>query len=100
VLCQLSYSGVQWLTPAQQNSLKSRRIERTIELTMATLNHISVEIGAKFGSTFQEETALRMLQKVVQGWKDFYSKHSKNTIEFRITGVEAAPHGPASITNR
>jgi hypothetical protein len=61
---------------------------------MATPNHISVEIDANFGSAFQEETALRMLQKVVQGWKEFYlSKHSKNAIEFRIVAVETVPDG-------
>ena len=72
--------------------MKSYLIERTIELTMAKLNHISVEIDANFGSSFQEKTALRMLEKVVRGWKEFYhSKHSKNQIRFRITNVEMVP---------
>lgn len=43
-----------------------------IELTMARLNHISVEIDSNCGSTIQEETAFRMLEKVVRGWKEFY----------------------------
>jgi hypothetical protein len=81
--------------------LNSHLIERTIEITMARLNHISVEINATFGSTFQEETALRMLQKIVQGWRKFYlSKHSKNAIEFRIINVETAPEESALVTRR
>jgi hypothetical protein len=69
--------------------LNSHLIERTIEITMARLNHISVEINATFGSTFQEETALRMLNKYIYGWKAFFlEKHSKNAIEFRITNAE------------
>ena len=68
---------------------------------MARLNHISVEIDANFGSTFQEETALRMLEKVVRGWKEFYlSKHSKNAIEFRVINVETAPKESARATRR
>ena len=56
---------------------------------MARLNHISVEIEAQFGSAFQEETALRMLNKYIYGWKAFFlEKHSKNAIEFRITNAE------------
>ncbi len=64
-------------------------IERTIKITMARSNHISVEIEAKFGSTFQEEVAMRMLPKYINAWKAFFlEKHSKNAIEFRITNVE------------
>jgi hypothetical protein len=59
---------------------------------MARLQHISVEIDATFGSSFQEETALRMLEKVVRSWKEFHlSKHSKNQIRFRIANVEMVP---------
>jgi hypothetical protein len=77
---------------ARRKRLKSHLIGRTIELTMANLNHISVEIDANFGSSFQEETALRMLEKVVRSWKEFHlSKHSKNQIRFRITNVETVP---------
>ncbi len=68
---------------------------------MARLNHISVEIDATFGSGFQEQTALRMLQKIVQGWRKFYlSKHSKNDIEFRIINVETEPEESAQATRR
>ena len=55
---------------------------------MQKLNRISVEIDASFGSNFQEETALRMLQKYVYAWKAFFlEKHSSNAIEFRITNA-------------
>jgi hypothetical protein len=78
--------------PRWRKRLTSHLTESTIELTMAKLNHISLEIDATFGSSFQEETALRMLEKVVRGWKEFYlSKHSKNQIRFRIANVETVP---------
>ena len=68
---------------------------------MAKLNHISVEIDANFGSTFQQETALRMLEKIVRGWKAFYlSKHSKNVIDFRIINAEAVTHTKRRKTAR
>jgi hypothetical protein len=58
------------------------------QFTMPQLNHISVEIEATFGSQFQEESAVAMLEKVVQSWTEFYrSKHSKNTIRFRIVNA-------------
>ena len=56
---------------------------------MARLNHISVEIEAKFGSAFQEEVAVRMLHKYIYAWRKFFlEKHSKNEMEFRITNAE------------
>ena len=56
---------------------------------MARVNHISVEIEAKFGSTFQEETALRVLHKYINAWREFFlEKHSKNAIEFRIANAD------------
>lgn len=56
---------------------------------MARSNHISVEIEAKFGSAFQEEVAVRMLNKYIDAWRAFFlEKHSKNAIEFRITNAE------------
>jgi hypothetical protein len=60
---------------------------------MARSNHISVEIEAKFGSTFQEEVAVRMLNKYIDAWRAFFlEKHSKNAIEFRITNAEHITH--------
>lgn len=56
---------------------------------MAKTNHISVEIDAKFGSAFQEEVAVRMLNKYIYAWRAFFlEKHSNNAIEFRITNAE------------
>ena len=56
---------------------------------MAKSNHISVEIEAQFGSTFQEEVAVRMLNKYIDAWRAFFlEKHSKNAIDFRITSAE------------
>ena len=58
---------------------------------MPQLNHISVEIDATFGSQFQEESAVAMLEKVMQSWMEFYqSKHSNNHIRFRIICAELA----------
>jgi hypothetical protein len=77
---------------------RSHRLTKAIEvsldrahnrLTIAKLNHISVEIEAKFGSSFQEETALRMLHKYIYSRREFFlEKHSKNAIDFRITNAE------------
>ena len=58
------------------------------QLAMPKLNHISVEIDATFGSNFQEEVALHLLQKLVYAWKAaVLEKHSSNAIEFRITNA-------------
>jgi hypothetical protein len=62
---------------------------------MARSNHISVEIEAKFGSTFQEEVAVRMLNKYIGAWRAFFlEKHSQNAIEFRITNAEHITPAP------
>src|SRR5579863_8879007 len=56
---------------------------------MAKRNHISVEIDATFGSSFQEEEAVRMLGKYIATWRAFFlEKHSKNAIDFRVINAE------------
>ena len=57
---------------------------------MKKTQHISVEIDVSFGSGFQEDAALRALEKLMQAWTDFWhSKHSKTLIRYRITQVES-----------
>ncbi len=43
---------------------------------MAKRNHISVEIDATFGSSFQEEVALRMLDKHIVAWREFFAREA------------------------
>jgi len=56
---------------------------------MVKRSHISVEIDATFGSSFQGEVAVRMLGKYIAAWRAFFlEKHSKNAIDFRVINAE------------
>jgi hypothetical protein len=60
---------------------------------MPKINHISIEIDAAFGSPFQEESALRTLDKMMAEWIDFYgSKHSKNCFAVQTRRSESFVH--------
>jgi hypothetical protein len=68
------------------------------QLTMAKRNHISVEIDATFGSDFQEEVALHLLDKHIAGWREFFlEKHCKNAIEYRIINAELSCPRPRRL---
>ena len=58
---------------------------------MVKRNHISVEIDATFGSSFQEEVAVRLLGKYIGIWRAFFlEKHKKNDIDFRVINAEVS----------
>jgi len=62
---------------------------------MVKRNHISVEIDATFGSSFQEDIAVRLLGKYIDTWRAFFlEKHSKNAIDFRVINAELSGPPP------
>ena len=95
VLCQLSYPGVQRLTTRRRKMIALSVDRAHNRVTMVKRNHISVEIDATFGSSFQEEVAVRLLGKYIGIWRAFFlEKHKKNDIDFRVINAEVSSPVP------